>query len=304
LRNNPQSLVIRSQKWYHDLYSYLLALSIILVASGLFLLVRVIYSFKDIEKGGLQVTATVKGKVYLDNKLLGDIPIRKINQPDTIPIGNYELRIEPDDKTLSTYTTRLRINGGVLTAVDKTFLPGSLGSSYILTLEKSSSSKPKIEITTIPDGALVTIDSIPLGATPFTSDTLSASEHEVEIQKEGFAKKTVRIRTVENHVLIVSAFLGTGDIGTIPQITPLPTVSVTATPSLLPTVETKGKVTILPTPNGFLRARSGSGTTYSEVGRVKPNETYDILSEKSGWYEIQIDATTTGWVTSQYAKKE
>ena len=77
----------------------LLALSIILVASGLFLLVRVIYSFKDIEKGGLQVTANIKGRVLLDNKYIGDIPVRKINQPDTVTVGNYELRIEPEDKT-------------------------------------------------------------------------------------------------------------------------------------------------------------------------------------------------------------
>ncbi len=281
-----------------------MALSIILVASGLFLLVRVIYSFKDIEKGGLQVTSNVKGRVLLDNKYIGDIPVRKINQPDTVAVGNYELRIEPEDKTLTAYTARVRVNGGVLTAVDKTFLPGSLGSSYVLTLEKSSSPKPQIEITTIPDGALVTIDSVALGATPFKTDSLSASEHEVEIQKEGFAKKTIRIRTVDNHILVVSASLGTGDIGTIPQITPSLSHALTGTPAASPSPEVTGKVTILPTPNGFLRVRSGAGTSFSEVGRVKPNETYDILSEQSGWFEIQLDATTTGWVTSQYSKKE
>lgn len=281
-----------------------MALSIILVASGLFLLVRVIYSFKDIEKGGLQVTANIKGRVLLDNKYIGDIPVRKINQPDTVTVGNYELRIEPEDKTHTAYTARVRVNGGVLTAADKTFLPGSLGSSYILTLEKSSSPKPQIEITTIPDGALVTIDSVALGATPYKSDSLSASEHEVEIQKEGFAKKTIRVRTVDNHILVVSASLGTGDIGTIPQVTPSLLPTLTGTPTATPSPEVSEKVTILPTPNGFLRVRSGAGTTYSEVGRVKPNETYDILSEQSGWYEIQLDTTTTGWVTSQYAKKE
>lgn len=283
----------------------LLALSIILVASGLFLLVRVIYSFKDVERGGLQVTATVKGKVYLDNKFIGDIPVRKIGQTDTIPVGNYELRIDPDDKTLTPYTTRIVINGGVLTAVDKTFLPGSLGSAYVLTLEKTTGAKPEIEITSIPDGALVTIDSVPLGATPFKSDALSSSEHEVEIQKEGFAKKTIRVRIVDGHRLVVSTALGTGDIGTIPETTPSvsPSISPTLTPS--PTIEsTKPKVTILSTPNGFLRVRSGAGTTFSEVGRVKTDETYDVLSEESGWYQIQLDTTTTGWISSLYASKK
>ena len=265
-----------------------MALSIILVASGLFLLVRVIYSFKDIEKGGLQVTSNVKGRVLLDNKYIGDIPVRKVNQPDTVAVGNYELRIEPEDKTLTAYTARVRVNGGVLTAVDKTFLPGSLGSSYILTLEKSSSPKPQIEITTIPDGALVTIDSVALGATPFKTDSLSASEHEVEIQKEGFAKKTIRIRAIENHILVVSASLGTGDIGTIPQITPNLSPTLTGTPTASPSPEVKGKATILPTPNGFLRVRSGAGTSFSEVGRVKPNESYDILSNNPGGLKFKL----------------
>lgn len=141
-----------------------------------------------------------------------------------------ELRIEPKDTTLAAYTVRIRINGGVLTAVDKTFLPGSLGSSSVLTLEQSNNPKPQIEITTIRDGALITIDSNPVGATPYKSDSISSSEHEVEIQKEGFSKKTIRVRTVENHVLVESASLGTGDIGNIPQPTPTLTISPPTTP--------------------------------------------------------------------------
>jgi hypothetical protein len=281
----------------------LLALSIILVASGIFLLVRVIYNFKDIERGGLQVTSNAPGRVLLDGKYIGDIPVRKINQQETIPTGDYELRIEPQDTTLTAYTAKIRINGGALTAVDKTFLPGSLGSAYVLTLEKSSKPKAQIEITTIPDGALVTIDSVAVGSTPYKSDTLSASEHEVEIQKEGFAKKTIRVRTVDNHILVLSTNLGTGDIGTIPQATPStsqPTPSVSPSPS----PNTKNTVTILATPNGFLRVRSGAGTTFEEVTRVKQGETFTLLDEKNAWYQIQVDDQTSGWISSQYAKKD
>lgn len=280
----------------------ILGLSIILVASGFFLLIRVIYSFKDIEKGGLQVTANTGGKVYLNGKFIGELPLRKVDQGDTISTGNYEIKVDSDDKTLSSYTARVSINGGVLTAVDKTFLPGSLGSAYILTLEKSSIAKPQIEITSIPSGALVTIDSVPVGATPYSSSSLSASEHEVEIQKEGFAKKTIRIRTVENHILVVSATLGTGELGSEPQFN----LPQEATPSAIPipTSVTNSKVTILKTPNGFLRVRSGPSTTFSEVARVKTGETYTITDEQSGWYEIRLDDGTTGWITSQYGSKE
>lgn len=279
----------------------LLGLSIILVATGLFLLIRVIYSFKDIEKGGLQVTANTNGKVYLNGNLIGSLPLRKVDPSDTLPTGNYEIRVDPEDKSLSTYTARISINGGVLTAVDKTFLPGSLGSAYVLTLEKSSNPKPQIEITSIPTGALVTIDSVPAGATPYSSNSLSASEHEVEIQKEGFAKKTIRVRTVENHVLVLSATLGTGEIGSEPQFN-TPEASPSAIP--IPTTPQKSQITILSTPNGFLRVRSGPATTFSEVARVKTGQTYTMTDEQSGWYEIQLEDGSSGWISSQYASKQ
>ncbi len=276
----------------------LLGLSIILVASGLFLLVRVIYSFRDIEKGGLQVTANVHGRVLLDGKDIGEIPVRKTSSTDTVPVGNYELRIEPEDTTLSSYTARVRINGGVLTAVDKTFLPGSLGSAYALTLEKTQNQKPKIDITSVPSGALVTIDSVAVGATPYSSDSLSASEHEIEIQKEGFAKKTIRVKTVEKHTLVVSAALGTGDIGTVQipaNISPTPSVSASPTPVVAATT-----ITILKTPNGFLRVRSGPSTSFGEVARVRPGETYTIITQENGWYQIQAEGVN-GWISSQFA---
>lgn len=280
----------------------LFGLSILLVASGIFLFVRVLYSFKNVEKGALQVTANIKSKVYLNGNLIGETQLCKCNQNDTLQAGEYDIRIEPTDTTYAAYTTRVRINGGVLTAVDRTFLPGSLASSYVLTLEKSQSQKGELVITTIPEGAMVTIDSVASGATPFTTDKLSASEHELEIQKQGFAKKTVRIRIVDGHKLIVNATLGTEGSGEELSATPTPTT--TPTEGISPTPAANGKVTILDTPNGFLRVRSGAGTTFSEVSRVNSGDSFDLLNEETGWYEIQVDSTTTGWISSQFASKE
>lgn len=281
----------------------LFLLSILLVVSGLFLLVRVIFSFQNVERGALQVTATIKSRVFLNGKLIGETQLCKCNQNDTLATGNYELRIEPEDTNYAAFTTRIDINGGVLTAVDRTFLPGSLASAYSLTLEKTDKAKPELLITSVPDGAMVTIDSVPSGVTPFKTDTLSSSEHELEIQKQGFAKKTIRIRTVDKHKLLVNAQLGTEGGDQSLQITPSATPTPIAGVTLTPTPTTKNTVTILDTPNGFLRVRSGAGTTFSEVTKVKPGETYQLLDEKSGWYQIQVDSNTKGWISSQYAKK-
>lgn len=280
----------------------LFGLSIILVASGLFLFVRVLFSFKNVEKGALQVTANIKSKVYLNGNLIGETQLCKCNQNDTLQAGEYDVRIEPQDTTYAAYTTRIRINGGVLTAVDRTFLPGSLASSYVLTLEKSQNQKGELIVTSIPEGAMVTIDSVASGATPFTTDKLSVSEHELEIQKQGFAKKTIRIRTVEGHKLIVNATLGTEGNGD--EVLSTPTPSTTPSENITPSPTTKETVTILDTPNGFLRVRSGAGTTFSEVTRVDSGKTFDLLQEGDGWYEIQVDTNTTGWISTQFAEKK
>lgn len=63
------------------------------------------------------------------------------------------------------------------------------------------------------------------------------------------------------------------------------------------------KVKILSTPTGYLRVRSGPGTSYAEVTRVNPGESYELLEEKTGWVKIKVSETVSGWVSSQYTTK-
>lgn len=281
----------------------LLVLSIFLVASGLFLLTLIIFSFRNIDKGALQVTSNIKSKVFLNGQEIGETPLCKCEQDSTINVGDYEIRIEPGDTNFPAYTTRVNINGGVLTAVDRTFLPESLASSYALTLEKINSEKAELVITTIPDGAMVTIDSNPLSATPFRSESLSEGDHEIEIQKQGFAKKTIRLKTVSGHRLVVNAQLGTeggSSIGNSETQEASPSATITQTPKSA----TDQRVTVLQTPNGFLRVRSGPGTDFDEVSRVETGETFDVLEEDSGWYKIKTSDDTEGWVSGDFVETE
>jgi hypothetical protein len=58
-------------------------------------------------------------------------------------------------------------------------------------------------------------------------------------------------------------------------------------------------VKISDTPTGFLRVRVEP--MGEEIGQVNPGETYKMLSQKNGWYEIQMTDGKSGWVSSQYA---
>lgn len=282
----------------------LFILAVIFITSGLFLFVKVLDSFKSPGKGALQISTNVKSKVFLNGTEIGTAPLCKCTENETIPSGIYDLRIEPEDKNLAAFSTKVKINGGVLTAVERTFLPGAYASASILTLEKTTSSQPELIITSLPDSAIVTIDSISKGVTPFQANDLSISEHELRIGKEGFQEKTMQIKMIENHKLIIEIYLGTqGAEEQLDKTTETNASATTDSAGETETIEIEQRtVTILDTPNGFLRVRNGAGTNFPEVARVNSGDTFDLLSEETGWLEIKIDDQISGFISSEFAE--
>jgi len=63
-------------------------------------------------------------------------------------------------------------------------------------------------------------------------------------------------------------------------------------------------VVIEDTPTGWLRVREGPGTTYDEITKVYPGETYPLLEESAGWYKIELEDGREGWVSGDYASKQ
>lgn len=242
--------------------------------------------------GGLQVTTNVKSNVYLDDKLVGTTPFCKCTPENTVKEGEYILKIEPEDKSLTPFTYRIKIGKDVLTAVERNFLPGSLASASILNLEKVDQKQPEVLITSIPDGALVSIDSNSQGVTPFIIKDISASEHEIELNKDGFNKKTLKIRTVPSYKLTVSVILGT-QADAEQNTTPSPTNTATASAT----------VKIKDTPTGFLRVRADASISSAEVARVKPGDIFTFLEEQPGWFKIKLKDNTVGWISDSYAEK-
>lgn len=284
----------------------LFLLAVLLITAGLFLFVKVLDSFKTPGKGALQIITNVKAKVFLNGSEIGIAPLCKCTENETLAAGTYDLRIEPKDTSLAAFSTKITINGGVLTAVERTFLPGAFASASILTLEKITSKKPELIITTLPDKAIITIDSEAKGITPFQIGDLSISEHELKISKEGFQEKTLQIKMIANHRLIVEAYLGTQGADEQPLQKPDENIVIEkkeAEAEKLETITEVGKtVTILNTPNGFLRVRSGAGTSFSEVTRVNSGETFKLVSQNSGWIEIKLENNTTGWISGEFAE--
>ena len=51
-----------------------------------------------------------------------------------------------------------------------------------------------------------------------------------------------------------------------------------------------------------LNVRSGAGTSYSDIGDLKKNETVRICGEQNGWYMILSSTLQFGWVSGEYIK--
>jgi uncharacterized protein YgiM (DUF1202 family) len=63
-----------------------------------------------------------------------------------------------------------------------------------------------------------------------------------------------------------------------------------------------GTVMIEDTPTGWLRVRkTPSGM---EIAKVDPGESFTLVDESTGWYQIELNDGTLGWVSKEYSSLE
>lgn len=246
--------------------------------------------------GALKVKTNIKSKVYLDNNFLGATPLCKgdhnCDDKEGIKTGEYFLKIVPEDSSFIPFSVKIPIHKDVLTVVERMFLPSSMSHAFVLTLERISPRQPQMLLTSLPSGALAFIDGNLVGNTPLLLEKLETKEHEVQIQKYGFAKKTLKVNARPFYKLVVFGILGTQPpIETIPLAAP----ATVATQS--------GSIKITKTPTGFLRVRQEPSLSSREITKVYPEEVYPYLEERQGWLKIQLKDSATGWILETYAEK-
>jgi hypothetical protein len=256
-------------------------------------------------KGALQVTANPQSKVYLDGKYIGQTPLCKCEASDMITSGSYTIKLEPNDKQFADFEEKITIANSVLTVVDRKFgrAGNSEGSIISLTPLKNSEGI-ELMVASFPEQAEVLLDNVASGMSPILlSKDITESDHTLRLKKTGYQEKPVRIRTPKGYRLTATIYLAVdekalNDSSGSATVTP----SLTISPS--PSQAAVEKITILQTPNGFLRVRATASLSSSEITRVESGETFDLLDEANGWYKIQVDEDTQGWVSSDFASKE
>jgi len=245
-------------------------------------------------KGALQVTSAPASQVYLNGQMIGTTPLCKCDPKDVIPIGNYRIRLIPKEGNSKPYDEQISINKSTLTVVDRTFGENSSGSVITL-MPLSNKKETELMVISFPDKTNVFLDNNQKGVAPILLKDVIESDHELKLTKEGYLDKTLRIRTTLGFRLRSIVFLSVSpNVGSSSAQFSLPILQA-------PKVE---KVTVLDTPTGFLRVREDNSIASSEIGKVNPGDSLELVSEKDGWFQIKMKDGKTGWVSNQYAKKE
>ena len=244
---------------------------------------------KDSGKGALQITSNPSSRVYLNGEYIGDSPLCKCKLNEMISSGDYSVKLVPKEGGFEEFEERIRITPSVLTVVDRTFGLEGESSGSIISLSRTADKKwSPVLVTSFPNKADVFIDSKKEGATPIQIENLTVSDHEVSVRKDSYQPKTFRVRTVLGYRLEIVAYLGIGE--------------AVSSPSAETTI-TVQKIKILETPTGFLRVRSASSSSSSQVGEVLPGEEYELLEETESWYRIKLKEGVEGWISKSYAEK-
>jgi hypothetical protein len=271
-----------------------LILTTAIVLGFLFFGIIQYFTSANTKMGALQITSSPESQVYINDELIGQTPLCKCEAGDTMRAGEYTIKLVPSGIEGEEYQEKIKISDGVLTVVDRKFGVNSTSSGSVISLTPlSDKSKTELLVVSIPSQASIYLDNNKIGNTPYLFENPTISDHSLRIAREGYVEKTIRIRTPESYKLTVVAYLATGDEGDINSILPSPTPSSTE--------EKSETVIILDTPTGFLRVRESASISSREIARVSPGETFELITEGSGWYQIKLSDGTSGWISSQYA---
>jgi hypothetical protein len=249
------------------------------------------------KKAAIQITTTPTAKVFLGDKEVGMTPF----ETESIKPGDVDLKLVPEDSSLTTWEKRLTINANTRLIVEKQFsVDLEKEESQILYLEKTNEkTKAGLTLVSIPDGVSVTVDGQMRGFAPVKIDDITAGDRKIVISRPGYKSKEILTRALEGYRLVVEVKLAKEDDGAVePQQN-----DNEDQPSVQK--DSSGEhIVISDTPTGWLRVRMEPSTTASEAAKVNPGEKFLLLDEQSGWYQIEYEQDQEGWVSATYAEKE
>lgn len=267
------------------------------------------------KKSALSVSTTPQATIFLDGEFLGQTPYYN----EKLKPGDYVLKIVPESsgQALNPWEGRVTLSPGILTVVNRELgLTQDDSSGEILSFEPSADKNAtSISIVTTPDGAVVNLDGEPKGFAPISLDKITEGDHILLITSPGYQDKTIKAKTVKGNKLIVSVQLARAaaapvvDAETQQEATPAASPKVSPKPSASPKTATGSAGMVRPyvqidSPDtGWVRVRTEASTAGEELTKVDHDQSFPLIDEKSGWYQIEYETGKNGWISGKYAEK-
>jgi hypothetical protein len=268
----------------------------LIIILGIVILVAVLLSVFNflVPKGaGVLIETDPPSSVYINNEEVGRTPFSTVRKP-----GEAVIRIIPDSfgTPLPPYETKTTLVSGVQTVLRRKIAESEdTSEGELISFEKIDKGQLGLAIVSDPESAQISIDGQVRGFSPYNSSNITEGEHSLSVSANGYITRSIQVKAVSGYKLIVLVKLARS----------IETPNETEDSTSQPQEEVKKQmVEILSTPTGFLRVRSEPSTLASEVGQVKPGETYELVEEDTdtGWFKITFAENKEGWITNQYAK--
>ena len=267
--------------------------------------------FTKAQKSALDIKSDSVATVYLNGDHVGSTPFYK----DDLKPGEYTVKLSPESDPNNSWQTQIILKPQLLTNITKFFGNSPEESQHFtLSLEEiSDKENSKITVITLPDSAVIKIDSQPVGFSPVDKDNISPGEHNIIVGSPGYKQLNIPIKAIAGHKLTIFAQLAKDKDLSITKEEPISTPSATIKEEIASTPTTKTAtssgaitkpfVTIKETGTGWLRVRSDpTGFADNEVAKVNVGEKYSFIkSNDTGWYKIKYETGSEGWISAKYA---
>lgn len=264
---------------------------------------------------GLEITTSAPATVFLGDQDLGKTPLKNEN----IAPGTYNLRLLPDDTTLSPYESSVTLESAASTVIVRNFGETVLDSyGYSLSLVPDQADLATLSVVSDPDTSSLTLDGVPTGFTPLSKRELTPGSHEVVVGTPGYAEQKISVVTALGYNLIVNTKLKAEPLTLTPPpvastaaaLTSSPAPSTTPAPTSLssppPSPLAKPYVTVSDSPDvtaaGGLNVRKEPSSSADSLGKADVGEHLKYLGEttSAGWHKIEFEGSV-GYVSAKYA---
>ena len=201
--------------------------------------------------------------------------------------GEIDIRLDGGDNNY--WERRIKLENNV-TSVINWNLEKDNDSGYILSMEKTGENG-SILVNSNPGGAMVYIDGELKNSSPTKIEGVTEGDRKLSISYPGYKGVNLIVKVVKGYQLVVDAKLGKEQ-----------RTEITSTIAPIPTQSLGPKIKIKETETGWLRVRDAANNSGVELGRAKPGDIFELISESSGWYQISFE-DKDAWVSTKYAEK-